>query len=215
MATAMFTVFHAVVMRKLPVIEPDRVVALWTFRDPSVEVGLTLPDLEELSRESRTLRDAAGVVHWGAAAIPVTEGDRPLVLKQGMVTHNFFDVVGARPVLGRLFRPEDGVEGAAPVTVISYQAWQQGFGGDPSVLGRGLTTTQDLRRYAIVGVTPPGFDYPVGTDYWTMPRQFDLVDVVARLVPNATAETARSEFLTIARRLDLQRQASMHPSSPW
>src|SRR5262245_47253994 len=83
-ATAMFTVFRAVVLRDLPVRDPERIVTLWTFRDPTVKLPLIQPQLDGLRRESRTLQDAAGVVHWGAQAIPVTEDDRPLLLKQAM-----------------------------------------------------------------------------------------------------------------------------------
>ena len=143
MATAMFTIFHAVVLRKLPVRDPDRILVLWTLRDPTVELALDVNEVDELRRESRTLKDVAGFVHWGAQAVPLTHGDRPIVLKQAMVTAGFFDVLGARPVLGRLLQAEDGVEGAAPVAVISYEAWQRDFGGDPRVLRRRLTTTQD------------------------------------------------------------------------
>ena len=212
MATAMFTVFHAVVLRKLPVRDPDRILVLWTLRDPTVELPLDVNEVDELRRESRTLKDVAGFVHWGAQAVPLTQGDRPIVLKQAMVTAGFFDVLGARPVLGRLLRPEDGLEGAAPVAVISYQAWQRDFGGDPRVLGRRLTTTQDQRSYAIVGVTPPGLDFPVGTDYWIRPRPFDLIDVVARLAPNVTPSSAQSEFFSIARQLDHERRAPAYPT---
>lgn len=213
MATAMFTVFRAVVLRDLPVRDPDRIVTLWTFRDPTVKLPLIQPQLDGLRRQSRTLQDAAGVVHWGAQAIPVTEGDLPLVLKQAMVTANFFEVLGARPALGRLLRPEDGLEGAAPVAVISYRAWQREFRGDRRVLGRRLTTTQDLESYEIVGVAPPGLDYPIGADYWTRPRPFDLVNVVARVAPNATPAAARSEFLSIARVLDRERPVPVHPTN--
>jgi putative ABC transport system permease protein len=212
MATAMFTVFDAVVLRKLPVSDPDRIVYLWSFRDPTVTLAITQPQLEGLRRESRTLQDAAGVVHWGAQPHPLTEGDRTLVLEQAMVTANFFDVLGARPALGRLLRPEDGSEGAAPVMVISYAAWQRQFGGDPQILERRLTTTYNQRSYAIVGVAPPGLDYPVGTEYWIPPRSFDFVNVVARLAPNATPSAARSEFLSIVQRLDVQRPDPRDPT---
>jgi len=212
MATAMFSIFRAVVLRKLPVRDPDRVVVLWTFRDPTVELPVSVKEVDDLRRQSRTLTNVAGFVHWGAQAIPLTDGGRPIVLKQAMVTAGFFDVLGARPVLGRLLRPEDGLEGAAPVAVISYQAWQRDFGGDPRVLGRRLTTTQDQTSYAIVGVTPPGLDFPPGTDYWTRPRPFDLIDVVARLAPDATPSSAQSEFLAIARQLDHERRAPAYPT---
>src|SRR5207244_1322427 len=111
MATAMFTIFHAVVLRKLPVRDPDRIVVLWTFRDPTVELPVSVKEVDDLRRQSRTLTNVAGFVHWGAQADPLTDGDRPIVLKQAMVTAGFFDVLGARPVLGRLLRPEDGFRG--------------------------------------------------------------------------------------------------------
>ena len=132
MATAIFTVFRAVVLRDLPVRDPDRIVTLWTFRDPTGEAPLIQPQLDGLRRKSRTLQDAAGVVHWGAQAIPVTEDNRPLLLKQAMVTANFFDVLGACPALGRLLRPKDGPEGAVPVTVIGYRC---GSGSSAAIRG--------------------------------------------------------------------------------
>jgi hypothetical protein len=64
MATAMITVFRAVVLRELPVRDPDRIVTLSTFRDPTVTLPLIQRQLDGLRRESRTLHDAAGVVHW-------------------------------------------------------------------------------------------------------------------------------------------------------
>src|SRR3989442_5694064 len=207
MATAIFTTYHAVVMRKVPLRDPDRIVVLWTFGDPTVELPVSVTEVDDLRRQSRTLSNIAGFVHWGAQADPLTAGDRPIVLKQAMVTAGFFDVLGARPVLGRLLRPEDGLEGAGAVAGFSYQAWQRDFGGDPRALGRRLTTTHGQRSYAIVGVTQPGLDFPVGTDYWIRPRPFDLIDVVARLAPNATPSSAQPEFLPIPHRLDGQRPA--------
>src|SRR2546423_1541938 len=145
MATAMFTIFHAVVLEKLPVRDPDRIVVLWTFHDPTVELPLGLKDVDDLRRQSRTLSNVAGFAHWGAQAVPLTDGDRPIVLKQAMVTAGFFDVLGARPVLGRLLRPEDGSEGAAPVAVISYHAWQRAFGWGTRRAARGRRVVAPYR----------------------------------------------------------------------
>ena len=72
MATAMFTVFRAVVLRDLPVRDPDRIVTLWTFRDPTVTLALIQPQLDGLRRNSRTLHDAAGA---GALGRPGHSGD--------------------------------------------------------------------------------------------------------------------------------------------
>jgi predicted permease len=201
-ATTMVTVFDAVLLRDLPVADPDRIVTLSLRRGPTGALPLTPGEVDALGRESRTVQDVAGVSSFGTASLPLTDGDRSLVLDMALVTANYFDVLGARPELGRLFRPEDGEAGATPVTVISYRTWQTEFGGDPGVLGRRLTKTQDQRSYAIVGVAPPGLDYPVGTDYWALYYPRSTMDVVARLEPGATPEAARTELLSIARRLD-------------
>ncbi|HUE77711.1 MAG TPA: ADOP family duplicated permease, partial [Longimicrobiales bacterium] len=152
-----------------------------------------------------------GLASTGAVAIPLTEGERSLVLDMSRVTANFFHILGARPVLGRLLRPEDGEAGAAPVTVISYDTWQREFGGDPGVLGRYLTQTQYQDAYAIVGVATPGLDFPVGVDYWIPIPARDAVNLVARLAPGVATEVARSEFLSIAQAIDGRRS---NPRSP-
>lgn len=213
-ATAIFAAFDAVLLQDLPVTDSDRVVTLTARRGTGTGHAVSPDELDALRRASRTLRDGAGVVWDRAINMPLIEGDRPLVLDFAFVTANFFDVLGARPALGRLFRPEDGAEGAAPVTVISYPTWQREFGGDPGVLGRRLTATQSLSLgpYAIVGVAPPGLDYPVGVDYWILPGpRRQAGNVVARLMPDVPPEAARSEFLSIVQALDRERT---NPGSP-
>ena len=109
-ATAVFTGFHAIVLDELPVTDPDGLVSLSLERSPAEEVLLMPDEVDALRRESRTLSDVAGVASTGAVAIPMTEGDRSLALDMSRVTANFFQVLGARPVLGRLLRTEDGEE---------------------------------------------------------------------------------------------------------
>src|SRR4029079_12428030 len=121
MAVAMFAVFQAVLVQRLPVADQDRVVELYTYQgDPKTDYYLLREDLPKVAATSRTMRGVAGVAHWGAAETPMVDGDRPLVLNRTTGTGNFFDVLGARAHLGRLIRPEDEPEGAPPVIVISY-----------------------------------------------------------------------------------------------
>lgn len=200
--TTVVTVFDAVLLRDLPVTDPGRVLTLTLQRGSGEALPLISDDVDALRRESRTLQDVAGVSSFGTASLPLTEGDRSLVLDVAMVTANFFDLLGTRPVLGRLFRPGDAEPGAVPVTVISFRAWQTEFGSDPEVLGRRLTTTQDQRSYTIVGVAPAGHVVPVGADYWTLSFPRRSLNAVARLAAGATPEAARSEFLSIARTFD-------------
>jgi len=208
MATAVFTVFQAVVLRRLPVRDQDRIVELsGAAKGAAREVPLTLDQVRRFRQESRTLQSVAGFAHWGSVSAPVTDGDRPLLLRQATVTGSFFEVLGAAPSLGRLLEPEDEREYApnrtkanALVAVISYGAWRRSFGGDSAVIGRRLHLPDMKWSPTIVGVAPPGLDYPRGAELWTPNVYPGGMDVVGRLAPGATLDAARADYLAFVSR---------------
>src|SRR5216684_2225121 len=208
MASAMFTVFHAVVVRRLPVQDQDRIVELsGVAKGAAREVPLALDPFRRFRQESRTLQSVGGFAHWGSVSAAVTDGNRPLLLRQAIVTGNFFQVLGVAPSLGRLLRPEDerdygpnAANANALVAVISYDAWRRLFGGDAAVIGRRLHLPETKWNGTIVGVAPPGLDYPRGAQLWT-PNVFPGgMDVVARLRPGATHDAARADYLAFVSR---------------
>ena len=209
MAVAMFTVFDAVVIRPLPVTNPDRVVELFTYKgDANTDYYLLREDLQKVAASTKTMRDVAGVVHWGAPPAPLVDGDRPLVLNRTLVTGNFFDVLGTRPLLGRLVQPSDEMPGAELVLVLSYGAWRKYFGGDRGIVGHRLMEPYGRKPYRIIGVAPPGLEYPAAVDVWMpawQPSNQLSVIAVARLAPNATPRTAQAEFLQIMTGLSADR----------
>lgn len=229
MATAVFTVYHAVLLRRLPVHDQDRLVVLWgTARGTIGQVPLPYPSYLELRDGSRTLSSAAAYEYTTGARVPMHYGGTTLSVQPQLVTGNFFQALGTQPFLGRLLRPSDDVPGAEPVLVLSYAAWQRFFGGDRNVIGRRLSLSGEGPALVIVGVAAPGLEFPAGTDARLplLPLRPGaasdsagvLVDVVGRLAPRATAAQARSEFLAVVHRArmgnpDLQRQfgASVHP----
>ncbi|MGH7619723.1 MAG: ABC transporter permease, partial [Gemmatimonadaceae bacterium] len=199
-AVAMFTVFRAVMYQRIPVPNPDRVVVISTYKDPAVEFGLVKSDLKVIKQQARLLREIGGYAHWGTSQGPLVDGDRMLTLGRVVVTGGFFDALGARAAVGRLLKPEDDVVGAAPALVISYQNWQHWFGGDPKIVGRHLYEPYSQLSYTIVGVAPPGLDFPTGAGYWlTWPSPDSVsgqsVIAVARLAPGATLSAAGSELV--------------------
>ncbi len=206
MAVAVATVADAVLRRPLPVRDQNRLAVLWTWHDPAVELAPTMDHLRAFRRETRTLRQVAGVAHWGANEVPLLDGDRALLLGRSVVTGDFFDVLGVRPALGRLLRAEDEASGAPKVLVLSHAAWRTRFGGDPRVVGRRLVDPFTRDVLTVVGVAPPGLDYPTGVDYW-MPMWPGGVEVyaVGRLVPGATRDAAAAELLATVRRLAPER----------
>jgi putative ABC transport system permease protein len=211
MSVAIFSVFRTVLVRRLPVVDQDRIVVMWTYvTDPNTEVTLGTKELSVVRQEARTMRDIAAIAHWPAASLPFEYGDRPVELNRGMTTGNFFDVLGARPALGRLFRPsDDEVPDMSPsdtrALVLSYRAWQDKFGGDSAVIGRHLIEPLVRTDYRIIGVAPPGLSMPAGVDYW-IPMWSGWQSTVssfavARLARGATVAAARDEYLAIERRL--------------
>jgi len=205
MAVAMFTVYDAVVVRNLPVPAQDRIVELFTYRDnPNTDYYLLRGDLRQVAASGLTMHDIAGVAHWGEVTAPFLDRDRTLIIGRTFVTGNFFDVLGARPLLGRFMRPSDELPGAAPVLVLSYSAWKRFFDADPHVVGRRLVEPYSRRDFDVIGVAPAGLDYPTGVGVWMPPWQpSDNLSVIAlaRLAPGASVRDAQEEFLAKMRRL--------------
>lgn len=218
LATAVFTVANALLLRDLPVRDQERIVLLWGEMPGGKfeHFPLGLEDARGFARASRSLERTAFFSYYGAAEMPVRKGDRIERLRRTLVSGGFFDVFGAQPLLGRSLEVGDDVTGAAPVAVLSYSAWKRRFGGDRYVLGKEIVSYSDGRSYTIVGVMPRGLDYPRGTDFWTavLPSTTPAakgaiaLDVIGRLSPRATIASARdelTEFFSSAATLPWQR----------
>src|SRR6266540_1348168 len=215
LATAVFTVAVALLLRRLPVRDQDRLVVLWGQRpDRDFDYPLGLDDGREFARSTRMLERAALFLFNGAGALPIRDRGQVSQLRRALVSGDFFNVLGARAALGRTLRPADDVRGAAPVLVLSHAAWRERFGADPHVLGRQVVLYGGGTAYTIVGVMPQGLDYPKGTDFWApvvpsmSPEGLSLMGfyVLGRLTPGATPANAREEMTTLFRRPD---------TSPW
>src|SRR5437868_7229207 len=215
LATAVFTVADALLLRRLPVRDQDRLVVLWSQApDRGFDYPFTLDEAREFTRRTRSLTQVAFFGYEGAWPRPIRDGDRIYRLRGALVSGEFFDVLGVQPVLGRALRPADDVWGAAPVVVLSYRAWQRSFGGDPHVLGRQIVTYTDNVAHTIVGVMPQGLEYPQGTEVWapimrTIPPKslaFGAAYLIGRLAPGRGPVDARDELTAFYARAE---------SSPW
>jgi predicted permease len=211
LSTAVFTVADALLLRRLPVRDQDRLMVLWGVApDRGFNYPVDFSDGGEFIRNSRTLERAALFLYNGAWPVPIRDGDRISRLHRALVSGEFFQVLGARAALGRALRPADDVRGAEPVAVLSHAAWQQRFNGDPQVLGRRMVLYSGGPPYTIVGVMSQGLDYPKGTDFWApvvpsmSPETLSLMAfyVIGRLVPNATPANAADELTAFFRRAE-------------
>jgi putative ABC transport system permease protein len=134
LSTGVFTVADALLLRRLPVKDQERIVVLWgETRDGRFD-NYPVGDVLEFARRTRSLERVAFFAYEGAVPKPVRDGDQVSRFRRALVSGEFFDVLGTRPVLGRALRTSDDVIGAAPALVLSYGAWKQRFAGDTRVL---------------------------------------------------------------------------------
>jgi predicted permease len=193
MSTAMFTVFKTVLVDRLPIAAEERVVIMHPLDRSGRNLDVPEKYLSEIARDSAVFRRVTGVYHL-VRAQPFMDGSTVVVLNFAGTSANYFDALGVRPALGRLFRKEDGQTGAPMNLVLSYAAWRRKFGGDSSVIGRSIVVPSLQFRAYIIGVAPAGFAYPSSADAWrAIPPEVNgsQVDIIARLAPNATINTAR------------------------
>jgi predicted permease len=207
LATAVFTVADALLLRPLPVADQSRLVTLSgaLANGSARDWPLTLRQTREFVRQTHTLRSTGYYAYEGAWPVAVRNDDQLTRLRRALVSGNFFDVLGARAQLGRGLEPSDDVIGAAPVVVLSHRAWRSAFGGDPHIVGRSLSLMEFGTTARIVGVMAPGLEYPQGTDFWSpfVPSRltsendttaYTALDLVGRLTPGATVAGAAAEL---------------------
>jgi putative ABC transport system permease protein len=135
MSTAMFTTFQTILIRRLPVADQDRVAIIWPYQVPGAEIAPPISDLTTMARGSRTMSSIAGLAHWQSSTQFFVRGSQTVSLIEAPVSANFFDVLGARPALGRLLRPEDGAASAPAAIVLSHRTWLSQFNGDTAAIG--------------------------------------------------------------------------------
>jgi predicted permease len=210
--TVMFALVQGVLLRPLPVRDQDRLLVGWKEL-PASGFGhypFRAPELEALRADSRLLERVGGVDYNGAWPFLATESGSAAFLQCVSVTGDFFGVVGVEPILGRALNRADDLAGAENVLVISHGLWQRRYGGGRDVLDRMLTLRE--RPFRIVGVMPPGFAYPRGSEAWmtvaalqstvTSKDFVPYVDLIARLRPGATIDQAKSELHGLTARLE-------------
>ena len=215
---AVFSWIEGILIRPYPLVaHQDRMFALGgTTRGATEGHGLSYPDFIDLEKSS-TLFESFIIDRIVGTTLNV--GDRAERASGGIVSANYFDALGVRPMLGRGFRPEEGTgRNAHPVTVISYLTWQDRYKGDPEIIGK----TQYLNgvQHTIIGVAPEEFH---GTfigysfNFWvptSMQETFDStgykledrgarwIESYAFLKPGVTRQQAQAELSSIAQRLE-------------
>jgi putative ABC transport system permease protein len=209
--TTIFSVVNTVLLQPLPFEEPDKLLMLSTEVSGLTQTGpgsFSLPDFMDIQARASTLEHVATYQRSGTV---ITEGGEPERVIGAIVTADYFPLLRAKPILGRVFTRDEDKEGAHAVIVLSHHLWQKRYGGDPGIIGREINLGG---KTTVVGVMPAGFQFPISNekqDYWE-PMLSDpsvtkadregrgtrSLGVIARLKEGHTLAQARAELYVIA-----------------
>ena len=210
--TAMFSVVKGVLLDPLPFTDGDELVLVQQSAPKSdrPSVGVSIPELFDYRQRLTSVRD---LVEYHSMAFTLLNQGEPDRVDTGVVSANFFDMLGTRALVGRTFSDTDDDLGAPAVLVLSHAYWRQKFGADPNVVGR--VFEMNNRPHTVIGVLPNYPQYPRENDVY-MPtsacpfrsaqeaqpagghRSFGALQVFGRLAPGASLEGATAEIATVA-----------------
>lgn len=218
--TTIFSVMNAVLLRPLPYRDPGRLAMLWQENSAHdiLNGRVSLLNFADWKNSNHTFED---MTFFGAQTFLLGNPDGPPErMRSARIDGNFFSLLGVKPVLGRVFGPDEERR-AEPVVVLSYRLWQRSFGGSPQALGADIL--MDGRKSRVIGVMPESFQYPfedtqvwepvTAHRYWAARdraslRSFSVWFTLGRLRAGTRFEDAQADMSRIASRL-----AAIHPEN--
>ncbi|HXE60376.1 MAG TPA: ABC transporter permease [Gemmatimonadaceae bacterium] len=210
--TAIFSVIDGVLVRPLPYANGDRLVHVNQPANAGAVPDIGFSAMEVADYESQTHTFDAMAEYHSMAFTLLGKGE-PRRVQTGVVSADFFDVLGVKPLLGRTFRPGEDQPGATPVIVVSYEFWQRALGGDPGIVGR--TFTMNDRVHTVIGVLPflpqdPDHNdiyMPISSCPFRMSKAMldsriaRMVTILARLEPGVSLARASADVAGVSARL--------------
>ena len=201
-ATTIFTVVESLLLKPLPFAEPQRIYSLSHFpKNQPFWLMPGLPDWEYLALQEANL-PFTSIATFARASVTLTGAGDATRLTGASVTPDFFHVLGVNPALGRALAAGDAVPNAVPVVLLSDGLWRDRFGADQTLVNR--TIQLDGTAHTVIGVLPPGFNYPERSAFWTpldvRPSQnlSFTRPAIARLKGDITPAAARAAFEAFA-----------------
>ncbi|MGH7468072.1 MAG: ABC transporter permease [Longimicrobiales bacterium] len=210
--TAVFSVFRGVLLRPLPHADEGRLVYLQqsTAQSGQQEVKFSVPEILDLRTGAKSL---TGFAEFSAMPFTMLGRGTPVQVQAGIVSGNYFEVLGLSPVLGRTIGARDDGPTAEAVMMLTHEYWQSAFGGTEDVIGK--VFRMNGRSVTVVGVAEPAPPFPGETDVFvnlvTSPHHLDatmvhgrshrMTDVFARIAPGATIERGQAEVDQLAARM--------------
>jgi putative ABC transport system permease protein len=214
--SAIFTIVNAVLLKPLPMPEPNRVVMIWQtlLKSGFDQMPVSANDYLDWKRQAHSFAEMAAAFAIPEYGLNISGAGEPERVGAALGSKEFLPALGIKPVVGRNFLPEEDRPGGPAAVLISHALWQRRFHSDPSAVGRTLTVDGVPRT--IVGVVPHELGELVAADVW-LPTAIDPnrgergnhnYGVVARLKPGVTVKQARAEMMVIATRLEREYPAT-------
>ena len=210
--TAIFSVVNSVLLRPLPYEGGDRLVVLRQQRPLAGDTDISFSPKEIADYGTQTAA-LEGVAEFHSMWFILLGRSEPERVSTGVVSANFFPLLGVKPMLGRSFTHEDERVGSPAVLILSHKYWQRSFGGDPSIVGRVFQMND--RPHEVVGVLPAITEYPEEVDVY-MPtsacpfrsskrmvetRSMRMVGAFGKIRKGVTLDKARADIAVVASRL--------------
>src|SRR6266853_3729327 len=203
--SAIFSVVNAVLLKPLPYEHGESLVTLHQQapRAGMLNQPFSVAEINDYRTQSHSLD---GLVEYHNMNFILLGRSEPERVETGVVSWNYFDVIGVKPLFGRAFRPEDEHPGASAVLMLSYEYWIRSFGGDPTVVNK--TFTMNDRPHTVVGILPPVPQYPDENDVYMPTAAFPfrsrpafIANRQARMKPGITVSQARADLNGVASNL--------------
>jgi predicted permease len=218
--TAIFSVVNALLLKPLPYPEPDRLAILW-LRSPGIGIPQDWPspgEYMDIKAENHSFDELSISI---GGSFNLTGRDHPERLEGMRTSSTLLDMLGAKPLLGRTFLPEEDQPGKPPVVLLTYGVWKRLFGGDPQIVGRSLTLSGN--QFTVAGVLRPDLllnnevvptvaaiekveillPLPFGADAVNR-RGDENYNIVGRLKPGVTMAQAQQDIAAIAGRIRIK-----------
>ena len=214
--TAIFSLVQGVLLRPLPYSDDSSLVILRQSA-PKAEIDNLAFSVQEVYDYREQNASLASLVEYHTMTFTLLGRGEPERVVTGVVSAEFFDLLGVQPVLGRTFQAADDEPGAEAVLVLSYPYWQRAFGGDPEIVGQ--VFEMNNRPHTVVGVLPRVPQYPNENDVYMSVSAcpfrangeaarhqnrsaFRALTVTARLEPGKTIDDVRADLATIGHRFE-------------
>jgi putative ABC transport system permease protein len=203
-ATAMFTVLNAAFLRPFAYPDADRMVYVWEKSKSGNRMAVAGPNAVDWTAETRLFPTLA---YFGQGQAILSDAGEPEYVRVAGVSRPFAAVLGLAPLLGRWFAEEEARVGGPPVVVVGEGLWRRRFGGDSTLVGRGIRLDGTLAT--VVGIMPRAFAFPSGTELWYPAEPFNDGTsrtahnwrVIARLAPGVSPEVAQRDLSGLTLRL--------------